>query len=102
LKTAFAGVPPELIARHGAVSREVAEALAAGIRRRAGSTFGLGVTGIAGPAGGSEAKPVGLVYIAISDAQKTESIERVFPGDRERIRLLATQQALDLIRRRLR
>jgi nicotinamide-nucleotide amidase len=102
LKTAFAGVPPELIAQHGAVSREVAEALAAGIRRRAGATFGVGVTGIAGPTGGSEAKPVGLVYIAISDAQKTESIERVFPGDRERIRLLATQQALDLIRRRLR
>jgi nicotinamide-nucleotide amidase len=102
LKTAFVGVPPEMIAQHGAVSWEVAEALAAGIRRRAGSTFGLGVTGIAGPTGGSEAKPVGLVYIAISDAQKTESIERVFPGDRDRIRLLATQQALDLIRRRLR
>jgi nicotinamide-nucleotide amidase len=102
MKTTLAGVPPELIARHGAVSREVAEALAAGIRRRAGATFGLGVTGIAGPAGGSEAKPVGLVHIAISDAQKTESIERVFPGDRDRIRLLATQQALDLIRRRLR
>jgi nicotinamide-nucleotide amidase len=102
MKTALAGVPPELIAQHGAVSREVAEALAAGIRRRAGATFGLGVTGIAGPTGGSEAKPVGLVYIAISDAQKTESIERVFPGDRDRIRLLATQQALDLIRCRLR
>jgi nicotinamide-nucleotide amidase len=102
MKTTLAGVPPELIARHGAVSREVAEALAAGIRRRAGATFGLGVTGIAGPAGGSEAKPIGLVHIAISDAQKTESIERVFPGDRDRIRLLATQQALDLIRRRLR
>jgi nicotinamide-nucleotide amidase len=102
MKTALAGLPPELIARHGAVSREVAEALAAGIRQRAGSTFGVGVTGIAGPGGGSETKPVGLVYIAISDGQKAESIERVFPGDRERIRLLATQQALDLIRRRLR
>jgi len=102
MKTTLAGVPAELIAQHGAVSREVAEALAAGIRRRAGSTFGLGVTGIAGPGGSSEAKPVGLVYIAISDAQKTESIERIFPGGRDRIRLLATQQALDLIRRRLR
>jgi nicotinamide-nucleotide amidase len=102
LKTAFAGVPPELIARQGAVSADVAEALAYGIRRYTGATLGLGVTGIAGPSGGTEAKPVGLVYIAVSDAQKTESIERVFRGDRDRIRQWATQQALDLVRRRLR
>jgi len=102
LKTAFAGVPPELIARQGAVSADVAEALAYGIRRYTGATLGLGVTGIAGPSGGTEAKPVGLVYIALSDAQKTESIERTFRGDRDRVRQWATQQALDLIRRRLR
>jgi nicotinamide-nucleotide amidase len=60
------------------------------------------VTGIAGPSGGTEAKPVGLVHIALSDAGKTESVERTFRGDRERIREYATQQALDLIRRRLR
>jgi nicotinamide-nucleotide amidase len=102
LKTAFAGVPPELIAQHGAVSKEVAEALATGIRQRTGATLGLGVTGIAGPSGGTEAKPVGLVHIALSDAGKTESVERTFRGDRERIREYATQQALDLIRRRLR
>jgi nicotinamide-nucleotide amidase len=102
LKTAFAGVPPELIAQHGAVSKEVAEALATGIRQRTGATLGLGVTGIAGPSGGTEAKPVGLVHIALSDGQKTESVERTFRGDRERIREYATQQALDLIRRRLR
>jgi nicotinamide-nucleotide amidase len=102
LKTAFAGVPPELIAEHGAVSREVAEALAYGIRRHTGATLGLGVTGIAGPTGGTEAKPVGLVYIALSDAQKTDSIEKNFRGDRDRVRQWAAQQALDLIRRKLR
>jgi nicotinamide-nucleotide amidase len=80
----------------------VAEALATGIRERTGATLGLGVTGIAGPSGGTEAKPVGLVHIALSDGQKTESVERTFRGNRERIREYATQQALDLIRRRLR
>jgi nicotinamide-nucleotide amidase len=102
LKTAFAGVPPNLIVECGAVSREVAEALAYGIRRYTGATLGLGVTGIAGPTGGTELKPVGFVHIALSDAQKTESIERTFRGDRQRIREWTTQQALDLIRRRLR
>ncbi|MGA2831740.1 MAG: competence/damage-inducible protein A [Terracidiphilus sp.] len=102
LKTSFAGVPSELIAEYGAVSREVAEALADGIRRHTGATLGLGVTGIAGPTGGTEAKPVGLVYIAISDAQKTDSIEKNFRGDRDRIRQWAAQQALDLVRRKLR
>jgi nicotinamide-nucleotide amidase len=102
LKTAFAQVPASLIAEHGAVSAEVANALAQGIRLRTGATLGLGVTGIAGPTGGSEEKPVGLVYIAVSDAQKTECVERTFRGDRNRVREWATQQALDLIRRRLR
>jgi len=102
LKYAFAGVPPELIAEHGAVSAQVAEALARGIRIRTGATLGLGVTGIAGPGGGTEEKPVGLVYIALSDAQKTECIERNIRGDRTRVREFTTQQALDLIRRRLR
>jgi nicotinamide-nucleotide amidase len=101
LKTAFADVPPELIAQHGAVSDEVAQALAAGIRLRAGATLGVGVTGIAGPTGGTESKPVGRVHIAVSDAQKTESVERTFRGDRTRIRQWTTQQALDLVRRRL-
>jgi nicotinamide-nucleotide amidase len=71
-------------------------------RRHTGATLGLGVTGIAGPTGGTEAKPVGLVHIALCDAQKTESVERTFRGDRTRVREWATQQALDLIRRRLR
>ena len=101
LKSEFAGVPPDLIALHGAVSAEVAKALANGIRLRTGATIGLGVTGIAGPTGGTEAKPVGLVHIAVSDAQKTEAMDRTFRGDRQRIREWAAQQALDLVRRRL-
>ena len=101
LKTAFADVPPELIEAHGAVSAEVAEALAKGIRLRTGATLGLGVTGIAGPGGGTETKPVGLVYIALSSAEKTEVMEKNFRGDRQRVREWTAQQALDLIRRRL-
>ena len=101
LKSAFAGVPADLIAQYGAVSAEVAKALAHGIRLRTGATIGLGITGVAGPAGGSDVKPVGLVHIAVSDAQKTDSMERTFRGDRRRVREWASQQALDLVRRRL-
>ena len=101
LKAAFAGVSADLIARHGAVSPEVAEALANGIRIRTGATLGLGVTGIAGPSGATENKPVGLVYIALSDPNRTDVMDRTFRGDRQRIREFASQQALDLIRRRL-
>jgi len=102
LKIAFANVSPDTLSSHGAVSPQVAEALARGIRQRTGSTLGLGVTGVAGPSGGTEAKPVGLVYIALADSQKTEVVEKNFRGDRDRVRQWATQQALDLIRRRLR
>jgi nicotinamide-nucleotide amidase len=101
LKTTFAGVPAELIAQHGAVSVEVARALADGIRARTGATIGLGVTGIAGPTGATESKPVGLVYVAVSDAQGTESIDRTFRGDRQRVREWTSQFALDFVRRRL-
>jgi nicotinamide-nucleotide amidase len=101
LKTAFAGVPPALLAQHGAVSREVAAALAEGIRLRCNSTIGVGITGIAGPSGGTEEKPIGLVYIAVADEHHTEITEKRFGGDRERIRQWSTQQALDLVRRRL-
>ncbi|HUB00989.1 MAG TPA: competence/damage-inducible protein A [Terracidiphilus sp.] len=101
LKTAFADVPAELIAQHGAVSVQVADALARGIRQRTGATVGVGVTGIAGPTGGTETKPVGLVHIGVSDAQKTEVLSRTYRGDRQRIREYAAQQALDLVRRRL-
>ena len=63
--------------------------------------MGLGITGIAGPGGATEGKPVGLVHIAVSDANKTDTLERTFRGDRQRIREWAAQQALDLVRRRL-
>jgi nicotinamide-nucleotide amidase len=101
LKSAFAGVSPELIATKGAVSAEVAEAMANGIRLRTGATLGLGITGIAGPTGATDTKPVGLVYIALADPQRTDVMDRTFRGDRQRIREWATQQALDLIRRKL-
>ena len=95
------GVDPELIQKHGAVSAEVAEAMAEGVRRRADTDFGLSVTGIAGPSGGSEEKPVGLVYIALSDDAHTEHRKLMVPGDRHLIRWRSSQAALDLLRRRL-
>jgi len=101
LKQAFAGVSPDLIAQYGAVSEEVAKALANGIRLRTGAAIGLGITGIAGPSGATETKPVGLVHIAVSDIQKTDTFERTFRGDRQRVREWAAQAALDLVRRRL-
>ena len=101
LKTACAGVPADLIEKHGAVSGEVATALADGIRRRTGATLGLGITGVAGPTGGTEAKPVGLVFHALATEGGTDVIERKFPGDRKHIRRFASQQALDMVRRKL-
>jgi nicotinamide-nucleotide amidase len=101
LKTAFADVPAALIEKHGAVSIEVAAAMAEGIRKRCGSTLGIGITGVAGPAGGTPEKPVGLVFIALASEKGTEVAERNFSGDRKRIRWFASQLALDLIRRKL-
>ena len=98
LKTAWAGVPAVLIEAKGAVSGEVAIALADGIRRRVGSTFGVGITGIAGPGGGSEEKPVGTVHIALSHAGGVKERGVRFPGDREGIRWQASQVALDMVR----
>lgn len=98
LKTAWAGVPAELIQAKGAVSSEVAVALADGIRRRVGSTFGVGITGIAGPGGGSEEKPVGTVHIALAHAGGVKERSVRFPGDREGIRWQASQLALDMVR----
>jgi nicotinamide-nucleotide amidase len=94
-------VPKALIDQHGAVSREVASAMAEGIRKRCVSSYGVGITGVAGPGGGSEQKPVGLVYIALAGEEGTQVVERNFPGDRKRIRQFATQQALEMIRRAL-
>jgi nicotinamide-nucleotide amidase len=101
LKSEFADVPPSVLERHGAVSKETATALAEGIRERCDTTLGVGVTGIAGPTGGTPEKPVGLVYIAVSDGKQTDTVERRFSGDRNRIRAYAAQTALDLVRRKL-
>jgi nicotinamide-nucleotide amidase len=98
MKTAWADVPAEMIAAKGAVSAEVAIALASGIRRRVGSTLGVGITGIAGPGGGSEEKPVGTVHIAIANAAGVRDRAVRFPGDREMVRLQASQAALDMVR----
>jgi len=98
MKTAWADVPPEMIASKGAVSSEVALALADGIRRRVGSTLGVGITGIAGPGGGSEEKPVGTVHIALAGATGMRERALRFPGDREMVRMQASQAALDMVR----
>ncbi|HZC22761.1 MAG TPA: competence/damage-inducible protein A [Candidatus Binatia bacterium] len=101
LKTEFAGVPADMIVRHGAVSREVAAALAEGIRYRCESTLGVGITGVAGPAGGTADKPVGLVFHAVASDSGTEVVQRNYPGDRKRIRRFASTMALDMIRKQL-
>ncbi len=100
-KTRTLGVEPILLLEHGAVSAAVAEAMAEGVRQRANTDFGLSVTGIAGPDGGTEEKPVGLVFIALSDDAHTEHRKLYLPGDRNLIRWRASQAALDLLRRRL-
>ena len=101
LKTELAGVPAEMIDRHGAVSREVAAALAEGIRYRCESTLGVGITGVAGPSGGTPDKPVGLVFHAVASSTGTEVVQRNFPGDRKRIRRFASTMALDMVRKKL-
>jgi nicotinamide-nucleotide amidase len=108
LKTIFADVPENLVRTEGPVSEAVARAMAEGIRKRTGATVGVGITGIAGPGGGApgpdEQKPIGLVYVALSfadDGGVTKVTELNLTGDRERIRLWASQHALELLRRSL-
>jgi nicotinamide-nucleotide amidase len=101
-KTDLLGLPAELIEKHGAVSAEAARAMAQGVQKRAGSTYGLSTTGIAGPGGGTPDKPVGTVFIGISAAGAApHAIRDRFPSDRETFKELVTQTALDLLRRRL-
>jgi nicotinamide-nucleotide amidase len=100
-KTALAGVPASLIAEHGAVSEPVAVAMAEGIRRNADADVGVGVTGIAGPDGGSTAKPVGTVAIAVASSGVTRSRVHRFLGEREAVKFQASQAALDTVRRML-
>jgi nicotinamide-nucleotide amidase len=101
LKVTHAGVPAELIARHGAVSQEVAEALADGARSQLGADVGVGVTGVAGPGGGSEEKPVGLVWVSVATAQEHLTRSVHLPGSRADVRDRATTVAMHLIRRAL-
>ncbi len=99
IKVEQLGVPTELIAQHGAVSELVARAMATGVRNRFGSDVGIGVTGIAGPGGGSTEKPVGTVWIAVDVQGEVHAVRPVLPGDRTEIRHRATQIALDRVRR---
>ncbi|MBI3951918.1 MAG: competence/damage-inducible protein A [Acidobacteria bacterium] len=94
-------VPSELIQAHGAVSPEVVEAMARGIMDRTGAHIGLAVTGIAGPEGGTPEKPVGLVYLGLAYGGQGQHRKLQIPGDRERVRELTTQFALDWVRRKV-
>ena len=100
-KVRLLGVDKKLIREFGAVSQQVARDMARGVRHRAKTDFGLAVTGIAGPGGGTKDKPVGLVYIALADDAHTEHKKLTIPGDRELVRWRASQAALDMLRRRL-
>jgi len=103
-KTRLLGISEELIATAGAVSEPVARAMAQGVRTRYGTDFGIGITGIAGPGGGTDAKPVGTVHIAVAgpDDDAIEHRRRRFPGDRQRVRWQTSQLALEMLRRILR
>ena len=102
LKTSLADVPAGLIAAHGAVSEPVAVALADGIRARTGASFGLGITGVAGPGGATPEKPVGTVAIALTGADVPARVRTFsFIGGRPQVRFQATQAALDMVRRTL-
>jgi len=101
MKTELLGVDPQILGQFGAVSRETAEAMAAGARRRTNSTYSVAITGEAGPNASSAAAPVGLVFVAVADGEKISTVQRQFLGDRTRIRTFTTQMALDILRRRL-
>ena len=94
LKSGLLGVPPDLLAAHGAVSAQTAEAMAAGARARTGADFAVAITGIAGPSGGSPEKPVGLVFIAVAGPAAAVAYEHRFAGSRADIRAAAAETAL--------
>ena len=94
-------VPREMIDTYGAVSEQVAQAMAQGARRRAGTDYAIAITGIAGPGGGSEQKPVGLVYISVDNRDGTDTSRYVFSFDRSSVRLRAAQTALNTLRLKL-
>jgi PncC family amidohydrolase len=91
-------IPFALIARHGAVSREIAEKMASQVRKIAGADLGVGVTGIAGPSGGTKAKPAGTVFIAAANAKKTICTRFVFKGTRAQVRIQSAEKAAYLLK----
>jgi nicotinamide-nucleotide amidase len=95
------GVSAEILESNGAVSAQTAEAMASGMREKSSTDFAIAVTGVAGPGGGSEEKPVGTVFIGYADNEQSKSVKFVFPGDRELIRWRSSQAALDYLRRQL-
>jgi nicotinamide-nucleotide amidase len=99
MKIELLGVPPETLAQFGAVSKETAEAMAAGARRRTNSTYGISITGVAGP--DTDSAPVGTMYVGIADAAGTHVTHRQFFGDRQRVRIFTCTMALDVLRRRM-
>jgi len=100
-KTEMLGVPEAMIHEHGAVSEPVAVAMARGIRDRAGTDLGVGITGIAGPTGGTPTKPVGTVVVAVAWAGGERVRTLWFPGEREQVKYHSSQAALDMVRRHL-
>jgi nicotinamide-nucleotide amidase len=100
-KVQLLNVDPGVIEKFGAVSRETAEAMAAGIRKTSGADIGISTTGIAGPSGGSVEKPVGLVWIGYADRDAVFALRFHFGNDRRRVKERASQAALELVRRRL-
>ncbi len=101
IKSSFLGVPKELLHRYGAVSPETALSLAVNVRKRSGSDYGLAVTGIAGPTGGSRTKPVGLVYIGLAYGRNSTVKKFIFKGPRSSVRSQAAQKALALLKEAL-
>jgi nicotinamide-nucleotide amidase len=100
-KEKFLGVQPKTLAEHGAVSEETAREMAAGARERMGTDYAISVTGIAGPGGGTEAKPVGTVFIGLATPERVEVVKAYNPQGREMFKYITTQQALELLRREL-
>lgn len=101
MKTEMLGVDPELLQRFGPVSKEIAEAMALGAKRRTGATYALSVTGNAGPATDGEEAPVGMIHVGLASPAGVTSLQRQFLSDRARIRAFAGQMALDFLRRNL-
>jgi len=101
MKVELLGVKAETLQEHGAVSKQTAEAMAIGARRRTNATYALSITGAAGPDSADDRVPVGTMYTAIADAAGALVIHRQFLGDRQRVRTFVTQMALDLLRRRM-